>query len=481
MQGDSVDKSVRRIQYETGIAVQYQKPTLVQQQKLKMSPQMYQSLQLMALPIQDLRMKIQEELERNPALELINDGTEVSYESLEADRQSEEYDVFENSSDPGYTSSGSVNEEAADNKRRFMEGALTRSESLQDHLLWQLRVQPIPDTLFRAAEKLIHNLDENGFHIVEPSSLMTQKEARRLNEALELVRQFDPPGVAVRNFRESLLVQAELSPEAPPHTEELLEHHFDLLEKQDLKAIARTLKIGEEQARGILDFIHTLTPYPGRLFSNDSTTYVIPDVLVRRKEGQFRIILNDDEIPVLRVNPDYEEMDTGDSGMEDRETRRFIKQSVRDARWLIRSVEQRNQNLVKIAYVIAEFQHKFFLYGPKHLAPLTLKDVAEEVGVHETTVSRIVNAKYIQTEWGIFPLKYFFSNAITGTGSGGSRYSKEAVKEIIRELIEEQSVQSGRLSDQKISDMLKKRGISIARRTVSKYRKELDIRSPYRS
>jgi RNA polymerase sigma-54 factor len=434
----------------------------------------------MALPIQDLRMKIQEELERNPALELVDNGSELSLESLESDRRTEDFDAFENSSDPGYTSGGGLDEEGAENKRHFMEGALSRSESLQEHLLWQLRVQPVSQLLFRAAEKLIYNLDANGFHIVEPSSLMTGEERPYLQQALELVRQFDPPGVCTKDYRESLLVQAELSPETPPHTESLLEEHFDLLEKRDPRVIARNLKISVEEAQEILSFVLTLTPYPGRLFSNENTTYVIPDVMVRREEGEFRIILNDDEIPLLRVNPDYEEMASGSSGIEEKETRRFVKQSVREARWLMNSVEQRNRNLVKIAYVIAEFQHKFFLYGPKHLAPLTLKDVAEEVGVHETTVSRIVNAKYIQTEWGIFSLKYFFSNSITGTGSGGSRYSKEAVKEIIRELIEEQGT-TDRLSDQKISDMLKKRGISIARRTVSKYRKELDIRSAYRS
>lgn len=442
---------------------------------------MYQSLQLMALPIQDLRMKIQEELERNPALEMVDTGNEISYESLESDRQGDEYEVFENSSDPGFTTGGSINEEAADNKRRFMEGALARNESLQEHLLWQLRMQPVDSAMFRVAEKLIYNLDDNGFHIVDPRSLVTPQEESYLDRAIELVQSFDPPGICTADVRESLQVQARLDPEAPAHAAELLTEHFNLLEKQDDRAIARTLKISEEHAERILDFVHSLTPYPGRLFSNENTTYVIPDVMVRREEGEFTIILNDNEIPVLQINPDYEQMASGDSEVAEKETRRFIKQSVREARWLIHSVEQRNRNLVKISYVIAEFQHKFFLYGPKHLAPLTLKDVAEEVGVHETTVSRIVNAKYIQTEWGIFPLKYFFSNSITGTGSGGSRYSKEAVKEIIRELIEEQSGEDSRLSDQKISDMLKKRGISIARRTVSKYRKELKIGSAYRT
>jgi RNA polymerase sigma-54 factor len=206
---------------------------------------------------------------------------------------------------------------------------------------------------------------------------------------------------------------------------------------------------------------------------------VTPDVVVRRVEGDFRIVLNDDEIPALEVNPYYREMAESRENDAQKEARRFSKEKVRDARWFIRSINQRNATLMSIARSIVEFQRKFFLYGPKHLAPLTLKDVASEVEVHETTVSRIVNAKYIQTEWGIFPLKYFFSNSISGAGSSGSRYSKEAVKQIIKEIIEEYGNRKKRLSDQKISDILKKRGISIARRTVAKYRGELAIESSY--
>ncbi len=453
--------------------MQYQKPVLIQEQKLKMSPQLYQSIQLMAMPLQDLKLKIQEELENNPALEMVREKSDVSLDEIHS-KTSEDHDFFENSSDPGYT--GSYNQEASDSKQKFMEGALSRPESLQEHLMWQLRVQPIPREWFEIGELLIWNLDENGFHLEKPKKLVSEEKYHTLKEVISLIQQFDPAGVCTADYRESLLVQAELSPDAPPHTEELIEKHMELLERNSTKEIAKKTGIPETEIESIIAFIKTLTPYPGRLYSNSSTTYVIPDVVVRHEEGEFKLYLNDEEIPELGISPFYEEIEEK-GNKEEKQTKKFVKQSVRDARWFIYSINQRNQTLVKISRTILEFQRKFFLYGPKQLAPLTLKDVAAEVQVHETTVSRIVNSKYIQTEWGIFPLKYFFSNQVSSTGSG--RYSKGAVKEIIKEILEEHADEQKQLSDQKISDILKKRGISIARRTVAKYRKELAIDSSY--
>ncbi len=438
-----------------------------------MSPQLYQSIQLMAMPLQDLKLKIQEELEKNPALEMVSEKSDVSLDEIRSNTR-EDHDFFENSSDPGYTSG--YDQDASDSKQKFMEGALSRPESLHEHLMWQLRVQPIPQEWFDVGELLIWNLDDNGFHIENPKKLVSEEQYPVLEEVIPLIQQFDPVGVCTRDYRHSLLVQAELSPEAPAHTEELIEQYMELLERNSPREIAKKTGISETEIESITEFIKTLTPYPGRLYSNSSTTYVIPDVVVRHEEGEFKLYLNDEEIPELGINPFYEQLE--DAGKkQEKQTKKFVKQSVRDARWFIYSVHQRNQTLVKIARTILEFQRKFFLYGPKQLAPLTLKDVAAEVQVHETTVSRIVNSKYIQTEWGIFPLKYFFSNQVASTGSG--RYSKEAVKEIIKEILEEHASEKKRLSDQKISDILKKRGISVARRTVTKYRKELAIDSSY--
>lgn len=456
--------------------MQYQKPVLVQEQRLKMNPQLYQSIQLMALPIQDLKLRIHEELEANPALDVVEDQSTVSLDERTSSEQGEEYEYFENSSDPGY-SGGGYDEEAAENKRRFMEGALSRSESLQDHLLWQLRLQPITAAEFTIGELLIHNLDENGFDREAPGTLIAADDESVLERMRRLIQGFEPIGTCVADYRESLLVQARAISGFPQIAEPIIEHHLDLVERDRLPELARRLKAEVEDVNEAVEFIKGLNPFPGRLFSSEQPTYVTPDLMVVHRDGQYVIIMNDEELPVLGVNDSFTDVVHQDGG-NTREVKRFINAKVKDARWFIRSIHQRNQTLMKVARAIVEFQRDFFYRGPKYLVPLTLKDIAAEVGVHEATVSRITTAKYVQTEWGIFELKYFFTNSISGAGSSGSRYSKEAVKEIIREILEDKATER-HLSDQGISDLLAQRGIKLARRTVAKYRKELDISSSY--
>lgn len=456
--------------------MQYQKPVIIQEQRLKMNPQLYQSIQLMALPLQELKFTIQQELERNPALEVVDDKADVSLDDAE-DGQPEDYDYFENSSDPGY--SRRLDQAASDSKQKFIEGALARPESLHEHLLWQLRVQPIPKVWFETGELLINNLDENGFHREDPAIVVGEKRAQLLPDLFRIIQSFEPIGACTRDYRESLIVQASLNPEAPSRTVEVLRDWLDLLERGKYAEIARKLKVPEDQVRRILEFVKTLEPFPGRQYSTDHPTYVIPDLMVKLKDGEFVIILNDEEIPVLGVSDFFTEiLRKNREKKPEKELKTFVNNSVKDARWFIRSISQRNDTLLKIAKAIIEFQRDFFLRGPKYLVPLTLKDIANEVSVHETTVSRISNQKYVQTEFGIFELKYFFSNSISGAGSSGSRFSKEGVKQIIKEIIE-QDGSARSLSDQKIAEVLSKKGIKLARRTVAKYRKELDIQSSY--
>lgn len=454
--------------------MQYQRPVLIQEQKLKLSPQLYQSIQLMAMPIQELRSTIQEELEKNPALDILEDRSTVSLNSLEK-KQKEEESYFENSSDPGYRSRG-YDQEASDSKQNFLEGAVSKPESLQEHLLWQLRLQKLSAKARLMGENLIQNLDPNGFHREPPSRFISDPgDEGLLKEMTKLIQQFDPVGTCTADYAESLLVQVRLDPEAPAGAEEMLTAHRELLEKKKIADLSRKLGIRQEETEAILRYLQTLTPFPGHQYSSEETTYVTPDLMVTMVNGEFLLKLNDDGIPVLGINPYFDELT---DQQEEPEARKFARNQVRDAQWFIRSVGQRNQTLVKIAKSIVEFQRNFFMKGPKHLVPLTLKDVAEEVSVHETTVSRISNAKYIQTEWGIYPLKHFFTNSISGTGSSGSRFSKEGVKETIREILEEHQGPK-KLSDQKLAEILKTKGISIARRTVAKYRNELKIRSSY--
>ena len=273
------------------------------------------------------------------------------------------------------------------------------------------------------------------------------------------MQRFDPIGVCVKDYKESLIVQAMQNPEAPPYTVLILQEYLELLERGKIKEIAKKLKITEKEVEECLSFIKTLTPFPGREFSSEPPRYVIPDLMVTLKEGQFVIILNDEEIPVLGLNPFFTNIQNHPEAQKLKEVKQFVNNRVKEARWFIQSIHQRNQTLLKVAKAIVEFQRDFFLKGPKYLRPLTLKDIAQEIGVHEATVSRITTSKYMQTEWGIFELKYFFSNSISGAGSTGSQYSKEAVKQIIKEIIQQEGGKI--LSDQKIADLLSKRGLSL--------------------
>jgi RNA polymerase sigma-54 factor len=434
---------------------------------------MIQSIKLMALPIQELKEQIQEELEANPALEVVEDRSTVSLETLpeHEERDGEDSEVFENSSDPGFMSRSGSDD---DSKRMFIEGTIARPETLQDHLLWQLRLQPLDEERRSLGESLIQNLTDDGFHKESPYSLKPNVDKSRVDELISLVQGFEPVGTCTTDYRESLLIQAELSLEAPDAALSILRDHIELLEKAKHGEIQKRLKLSEEDLQEALAFIKGLSPFPGRAYSSSEAQYVVPDLLVKLKDGDFVIVLNDEEIPVLGIDPFFDRLAEEKTG--DRETGAYVRDNIKRAKFFIRSIHQRNQTLLKVARAVVEFQRAFFARGPKYLAPLTLKDVADEVGVHETTVSRIAHKKYLQTDWGIYELRYFFTNSISGAGSTGSRYSKEGVKQVIKEIIE---AEDRVLADRDIVDILARRGIKLARRTVAKYRSELDLDSSF--
>ncbi len=435
-----------------------------------MNPQLFQSIKLMALPVVELRDRIQEEIERNPALEVVEDRSMVSLDDYTPRREEDDY--FEATSDSGFARRGS--DDDSDEQRKFIEGVLSRSETLQDHLLWQLRLQPIDDERFIVGERLVQNLDTDGFYVERPELLFKNVSEKLLSEMIGLIRALDPQGTCVADYRESLLVQARLMSDPPDRVEELISDHLELLERGKIAEVAKRMKKPESEIQEALERIKELSPFPGRQYDTSETRYVVPDIQVVRKEGEFVIILNEEEIPVLGISPFFMKISDGKDG--EKPVRDFVKENIKEARWFIRSVNQRNHTLLRVARAIVEFQRSFFMSGPKHLAPLTLKDIAQEIGVHETTVSRIANGKFIQTEWGIYEIKHFFTNSISGAGSSGSRYSKEGVKEIIKEIIAEEGK---RFSDQELADLLARKGIPLARRTVAKYRKELALGSSY--
>ncbi len=455
--------------------MQFQRATLVAEQRQKLSPQMIQSIRLMALPVQELQEAIQAEIEANPALEIIEDRSTLS---LERFRNAENPgagaghdDPFENSSDPGYSSRSSSDD---DSKRMFMEGSIARPETLQEHLLYQLRLQTLDKTHRLVGETLIQNLNDDGFHKEDPYSLCPGIGRDIIDETMNLVRRLEPEGSCTANYRESLHVQANLDEAPPKGVSEILTDYLELLEKGKDAEIRKKLRLSQEEYEAAVRFIKALAPFPGRRYSAEEPKYVIPDLKVRVVDNEFVIVLNDVEIPVLGINPFFDKLSSEKT--KDKATNAFVRENIGQAKFFIRSIQQRNQTLLKVARAIVEHQRGFFLRGPKGLVPLTLKDVAEEIGVHETTVSRIAHSKYMQTEWGIYDLRYFFTNSITGAGSQGSDFSKEGVKEVIREII---VAENAALSDRDIMEVLSQKGIKLARRTVAKYRGELDLDSSF--
>jgi RNA polymerase sigma-54 factor len=446
----------------------------IQEQRLKLSPQQIQAINLMGLPVLDLRKKIEEELDRNPALEVLEDPSVLSLDAAYEIPQKDEYDFFEASSDSGFVKKGG--DEETQERYKFLEGALSRPETLQEHLLWQFRLEPVEDELRPIGELLIRNLDEDGFHKEPVALLLKDKNPALIARAMAVIRSLDPAGSCTADYRESLRVQAELLPHAPPGMLEALSC-LEQLERGKIAEVARKLGRSEEEIFACFERIKELSPFPGRQFSADTTRYVVPDIQVLKKEGEFVLVLNDEEIPVLGINPFFMKVAAhAGEKKEGKDARDFVKENIKEARWFIQSINERNHTLLRVSKAIVEFQRPFFTHGPRHIAPLTMRDVARELGMVESTVSRAARGKYMQTEWGIFEIRHFFTNSISGSGSGGSQFSKEGVKEIIKELI---NSEERHLSDKEITELLSKKGIPLARRTVAKYRNELDLGSSY--
>ncbi|MCL1927251.1 MAG: RNA polymerase factor sigma-54 [Treponema sp.] len=458
--------------------IMQQRQSMIQSQQLKMNTQLYQSIKLMELPILDLQEKIGEEIEKNPALEVLEERGIVSQDAV-ADAyakavvaagtgsyQKEEEAYFETSSDAGFIRQGMDEDE----HQNFLEGAISRPETLQEHLLWQLALETGEDDIRRIGELLIQNLDDDGFYKEATELFLKDENPSNVEKALALVRSLEPPGTCTSGYKESLLVQARLLPDCPPVMEAALDYLKDM-EKGNFAETAQVLGCTKEELEACYNRIkESLSPFPGRQFAPRETRYAIPDVEVRRKDGELSIILNNEEIPVLGINPFF--LKIAEKKVNGREARDFVRENIKEARWFIYSINQRNHTLLRVTRAIVEFQRSFFLNGPRFLIPLTLKDIAVELGVHETTISRTANSKYVQTEWGLFELRHFFTNSV----SRGSDFSKEGVKEILKEII---TGDEKRLTDSELTDMLAQRGIALARRTVAKYRKELDLGSSY--
>lgn len=443
------------------------------------APQMQQSLQVLQAPTLELRHLAMQELEANPVLE--DESVDVSLE--EAAEQSDD-EAFENEFAElsaldqewrdymAQSRSAAPRRDDADERHQFMIDSLVAPKTLQEHLTDQLNFSDADDRLRKTAELLIGNTDENGFFQSKIEDLCFDLgiPLPDLEAAKTLIQTFDPVGVGADDLRECLLIQLERLGKRHSLEYRVVDHHLDDLAMKRYPLIAKKLSVTPEQISRAAEFIATLDPKPGRRFGADTNNYVSPDAVVERIGGEWMVTLNNDQVPRLRISNAYKDlMAQEDSG---REVRGYIRDKIRAGKFFIRSIHQRQQTIETIAKQIVERQKDFLEKGPAHLHPMTMSQIAEVVGVHETTVSRAVSGKYIATPHGVFEMKYFFTTGYQ-TDSGES-LSNTSVKKALSELVAAEDTRKP-LSDESIVSALKQQGIAIARRTVAKYRDELNI------
>lgn len=475
-------------------------------QHLTMTPQLQQAIRLLQLSTVELQSEIQEALESNPMLEEGGDeneapsGEESSAESVVVDSgfESSEYDndsamelqsesmptdlpvdsSWEDTFDYSSTTPLTTYTSSEDNLRDF-ENKSVEGDSLNDHLIWQMRLTPFSDIDMAIASAIIDSINEDGYLAVSIEEIWDQLkdeleiELDEVEAVLHRIQNFDPPGVAARDLRESLLIQLrQIDPDISPwyfEAEKLIEDYFDMLANRDFNLLMRRMKISEEDLREVVKLIHTLNPRPGSQVTTATPEYIIPDVYVRKEHGKWRVSLNPDTTPKLNINSVYAGLiQRADKSADNT----YMQGQLQEARWLIKSLQSRNETLMKVATCIVERQKAFLEHGEEAMKALVLHDVAEEVGMHESTISRITNKKYMHTPRGIFELKYFFSSHVS-TASGGE-CSSTAIRALIKKLISSEEARKP-LSDSKIAKILSDQGINVARRTVAKYRDAMSI------
>ncbi len=443
-----------------------------------LAPQLQQSLQILQAPILELRNLIQEEIAVNPVLE--EERTEPTLEDRQREHDDEFREEFEHlakldeewrdymSQNSSYAGRSQEEEE----RRQFFFDSIATNETLQQHLLEQLQTSDLDAEQRKIAELIIGNIDDIGFLqiSVEEMSRNTGVPVEELREVLEVIQTFHPVGVGTRDLRECLLVQLRRLGKGDGMEYHIVANHLEDLGKHRFPEIARKLNTSPEQVQKCADFIATLDPKPGQLFTPDMTNYVLPDVTVEKVSGEWQVSLNGEQIPHLRISNTYKDLMSRDGNPAD--VRDYIRDKIRSGKFLIKSIHQRQQTISNIAHEIVKRQQDFFENGPTALKPLTMVQVAEVVGVHETTVSRAISGKYMATPWGVFELKYFFTPGYQT--AGGDTLSNTSVKNAITELVKAEDTRHP-LSDKEIVDILTERGIPIARRTVAKYRAEAGI------
>jgi RNA polymerase sigma-54 factor len=453
-------------------------------QKLILTPSLQQAIKLLPMSTLELADLLNQEMVENPLLE------EVPTEELQpAEQQQQEkppetpatekpdtwddadYEYFFGDYlDDGYRAK--TPQEVKELPP--IENTLSTAGSLSDHLLWQLSMQTSDEKLREIGTAIIGNLDDDGYLVasVEEIAAMGDWPVAEVEKALQHIQTFDPTGVAARDLQECLWLQIRhVGLEGTP-TEKIVTEHLRLLQNHQIPEIARKLACTIEDLKEHVEIIRNLDPKPGSRYNPSQSQYVIPDVYVMKVEDQYVAMLNEEGLPQLRISPVYRRLLDKTMGENSDETRAYVKDKFRSALWLIKSVDQRQKTIHKVATSIINFQREFLDHGIEHLRPLVLRDVANDIGMHESTVSRVVNNKYMHTPQGVFEMKFFFHSGISS--SYGDSVSSVTIKQRIRKIIENEDPRKP-LSDSKIVTILQKEGLMLARRTIAKYREELKI------
>ncbi len=457
-------------------------------QQLAMTPQLQQAIRLLQLSTLELQQELQQALESNPLLEQIDTHEEIdtretqdsetldTADALEQKEMPEElpldasWDTIYTAGTPSGTSGDYIDDELP-----VYQGETT--QTLQDYLMWQVELTPFSDTDRAIATSIVDAVDETGYLTVPLEDILEsigdeEIDIDEVEAVLKRIQRFDPVGVAAKDLRDCLLIQLSQFDKTTPWLEEarlIISDHLDLLANHDFRTLMRVTRLKEDVLKEAVNLIQSLDPRPGQSIQTGEPEYVIPDVLVRKHNGHWTVELNSDSIPRLQINQHYASMcnnarNDGDS--------QFIRSNLQDAKWLIKSLESRNDTLLRVSRCIVEQQQAFFEQGEEYMKPMVLADIAQAVEMHESTISRVTTQKYLHSPRGIFELKYFFSSHVNTEGGGEA--SSTAIRALVKKLIAAENPAKP-LSDSMLTSLLSEQGIMVARRTVAKYRESLSI------
>lgn len=457
-------------------------------QQLAMTPQLQQAIRLLQLSTLELQQELQQALESNPLLEQIDTHEEIdtretqdsetldTADALEQKEMPEElpldasWDTIYTAGTPSGTSGDYIDDELP-----VYQGETT--QTLQDYLMWQVELTPFSDTDRAIATSIVDAVDETGYLTVPLEDILEsigdeEIDIDEVEAVLKRIQRFDPVGVAAKDLRDCLLIQLSQFDKTTPWLEEarlIISDHLDLLANHDFRTLMRVTRLKEDVLKEAVNLIQSLDPRPGQSIQTGEPEYVIPDVLVRKHNGHWTVELNSDSIPRLQINQHYASMcnnarNDGDS--------QFIRSNLQDAKWLIKSLESRNDTLLRVSRCIVEQQQAFFEQGEEYMKPMVLADIAQAVEMHESTISRVTTQKYLHSPRGIFELKHFFSSHVNTEGGGEA--SSTAIRALVKKLIAAENPAKP-LSDSKLTSLLSEQGIMVARRTVAKYRESLSI------